>query len=120
MQATDFSVQQVTLTPGTMDYAVAAPQTLSSKNNSMRTGGTSVQQAPPDGSILANENVDVGLSWRMVDDGATVLALFQSEGTTSTINNLFCAGTKQECVDQAATAGLTMPDAILQSDKVIQ
>jgi len=46
--------------------------------------------------------------WRLVYDGTTVMALFESEGETWTINNLFCAETKQECLDYATQNGLSM------------
>ena len=43
--------------------------------------------------------------YRLVHDGKNVLALFESEGVTSTKNRLFC-GTKEECEAQIARLGL--------------
>ena len=45
-------------------------------------------------------------SFRLVHDGVKVLALFESEGTTGTINTLFCATTEQECLDEIERLGL--------------
>lgn len=40
--------------------------------------------------------------WRLVHVGAKVIALFESSGITWTKSNLFCATTKQECLDEIA------------------
>jgi hypothetical protein len=42
---------------------------------------------------------------RLVHDGKNVVALFESEGVTSTKNRLFC-GTKEECEAEIARLGL--------------
>ncbi len=40
--------------------------------------------------------------WRLIHNGAKVIALFESSGLTWTKDNLFCATTKQECLDEIA------------------
>jgi hypothetical protein len=53
-------------------------------------------------------------NWRMVYNAniKQVQALFSSTGITQTINSVFVAASKQECLDQAAKLGLTVPDAL--------
>lgn len=46
------------------------------------------------------------ICFRLVHDGVTVLTLFESTGYTWTRNNLFCATTEKECVDEIAKKGL--------------
>lgn len=47
-----------------------------------------------------------GQSWRLVHDGSTLVALFQSEGITATKNTLFEAATRDECIAEAQRLGL--------------
>ena len=49
--------------------------------------------------------IDTGLCWRLVHDNERVLALFEGDGETSSVNTLF-AGTKQECLDEIARLNL--------------
>ena len=37
-------------------------------------------------------------SWRLIYDNTTVLDLFESEGITTTINNLFTSSNYQDCL----------------------
>jgi len=61
-------------------------------------------------SFLAKTNVDAKKSWRMVYDGKRIRDLFEAEGQTHTIYNLFCAETKQECVIKGEALGMTIPE----------
>lgn len=45
-------------------------------------------------------------SWRLIYTDNTVLDLFESEGVTSTIYNLFVAENKQECLDHISSLNL--------------
>jgi hypothetical protein len=53
-------------------------------------------------------------NWRMVYNASTKIVkdLFASTGATHTINNVFVADTKQACLDQAKSLGLTVPDKL--------
>jgi hypothetical protein len=44
--------------------------------------------------------------WRLVHDGVSVLALFEGEGETWTINNLFCATEEKEIQAEIDRLGL--------------
>lgn len=60
-----------------------------------------------------DEEIEINTSpsidcWRLVHDGTNVTDLFKSGGETWTINNLFCAETKQGCLDYATQNGLSM------------
>lgn len=46
-------------------------------------------------------------SWRLVHDGSTVVALFESEGTTETIHYLFEADTEKECLAEVERLSLS-------------
>jgi len=59
-----------------------------------------------------NTNPSPSLSWRLVHDGATVIALFESEGYTSTIHNLF-VGTEAECRAEVARLNLAFSVEVL-------
>jgi hypothetical protein len=54
--------------------------------------------------------------WRMVwtdaqqTTGDEVTCLLDSTGTTTTQDHLYCATTRQECADYAATLGMYVPD----------
>jgi hypothetical protein len=48
------------------------------------------------------------LSWRLVHDGVNIIAFFEAEGVTSTINQLF-TGTEDECLDEIVRLGLVEP-----------
>ena len=52
----------------------------------------------------ANES-PAKLCYRLVHDGKNVFAKFESDGITSTINNLFC-GTEEEVVEEIKRLGL--------------
>lgn len=39
-------------------------------------------------------------SWRLVHDGIKVITLFEGEGETWAIWNMFCATTEKECLDE--------------------
>lgn len=56
------------------------------------------------------------LSWRLVHDGSNLVALFQSEGITSTKNTLFEAQTKDECIAEAQRLGLSGLDEWIIKD----
>lgn len=55
-------------------------------------------------------------SWRLVHDGSTLLALFQSEGITGTKNTLFEADTRNECIAEAQRLGLAGLDEWIAKD----
>ena len=44
--------------------------------------------------------------WRLVHDGVTILAMFESEGETWTINTLFCATNEAEVLAEISRLGL--------------
>ena len=123
MRATDFSVQQVVLStdqPSLADstLSMVIGGKISTGAGMLHGGGTIIQPkdplaGQPDGSFLANVNVDRGISWRMVYDDSDVLALFESDGYTNTINNLFVADTKDECIAEAVNQGVTISEEIL-------
>ncbi len=92
----------ITVTAGTEQYAKVTVCA-----SALCSGGLTKDQ------IKANSNLNAATSWRMVDDGTTVIALFVSSGYTYTINRLFVGATQDECVVQAKAWGLTIPDAVL-------
>ena len=113
MQAEDYSVAQVTLVAGDLSYAV--PRVAAIANGAIRTGGTVDQPADPN-AFTCNQNVDAGYSWRLVYDGEDTMqasALFESEGITSTVWDLYCGPSKDDCVAFAAQNGINIPDAVL-------
>ena len=57
--------------------------------------------------------IEAGLCWRLAHDGEKVLALFESDGETSSIHTLF-TGTKQDCLDEVESLGLIMPPEIIE------
>lgn len=51
--------------------------------------------------------------WRLVHDTKKVIALFESEGDTMCIHEMFCATTEKECLDEIARLKLEYkPEAI--------
>ena len=68
-----------------------------------------------EGSFLANVNKDEGRSWRMVYTDKEILCCFESTGYTGTVNNLFVAETKQDCIEKAAKLGMEIPQDPRQS-----
>jgi hypothetical protein len=60
------------------------------------------------------------LCWRLVHDGVTVITLFKGIGYTWTRNNLFCATTEKECLDEIAKKGLKYtPEKNISAQKVV-
>ena len=72
----------------------------------------------PVGSFFANVNTDAKKSWRMVYDEAKIYALFESTGYTYTINTLFIAATKEECIARAKKVGLAVPADPIEREPV--
>ena len=64
---------------------------------------------PTTQSVIEGKVVNVcsGQAWRLVHDGKKVLALFDSQGTTRTINALFCATTEAEVQAEITRLNLT-------------
>ena len=90
---------------------ILKPDPATSKYALPEANITTINPTPqrPLGSFLANVNISPQKCWRMPYDARKIYACFESEGFTSTIYNLFCAETQQECIDKAAKLGLTIP-----------
>lgn len=58
------------------------------------------------------------LSWRLVHDGLKVLALFESEGYTETVNSVFESQTRAGCVTEIKRLGLTADNIELTEAEV--
>ena len=106
-QVADYSVVQVQLQsdPGSTSLAIARAN-ISLKSSILN----------PMGSFTCNQNNDPGPSWRMTYDGEdtmTVNGIFFTDGITSTVWDLYCGSSQQDCIDQAAQLGLTIPDGVL-------
>lgn len=70
-------------------------------------------------SIEINESPNVNC-WKLIyDNNDQILAMFESTGYTSTINNLFC-GTEQECKDFIESSGLTPSQQYIDLQKQLQ
>lgn len=57
-----------------------------------------------------------GQSWRLVHDGAKLVAMFESSGITSTKNTIFETATRDECVTEAQRLGLSGLDEWVVKD----
>ena len=96
------TTQSVTLTVSNRAYAVVTVCA-----NALCTGGLGINQ------FKATVNVNPASSWRMVYEGTTATALFQSNGYTYTVYSLYVDTSKDACVAYAKANGITIPDAVL-------
>jgi hypothetical protein len=106
----DYSVVQVQLQADPGSVQLAIPRANIAAKSSIQN---------PIGSFSANQNNDPGPSWRMTYDGEDtmmVTGIFFTDGITSTVWDLYCGPTQQDCIDQAALLGLTIPDGILNGE----
>lgn len=100
----DKTVKQVS-----KDYAnVIQPTAWTTKAEADKMAAS--QATNPAKAVIVKEitaNISLAEScWRLVHDGANVLALFKDEGETWTINTLFCATTEKECQSEIDRLGL--------------
>ena len=103
----DYSVESIEIIS---DNAVPKIQSIQLKQN-LKKGAAAY-------TVTANQNTDSGSSWRLVYDGEETMqavALFLSEGYTTTVYDLYCDESKQACLDWAAANGIEVPDAVLNS-----
>jgi hypothetical protein len=94
--------QPVVLTPGSTAFAVVTVCA-----NALCSGGLTR------GQFKANVNTSTADSWRMVYNGTTATALFESTGYTFTVYSLHVDSSQANCVAFAAANGITIPPEVL-------
>jgi hypothetical protein len=94
--------QPIALTPGSAAFAVV---TICA--NALCAGGLTR------GQFKANVNTSTADSWRMVYNGTTATALFESTGYTYTVYSLYVDSSQANCVAFAAANGITIPPNVL-------
>jgi hypothetical protein len=92
----------VNLKPGSTGHAV-----ITVCASALCTGGI------PSGYFKATVNASPTLSWRLVYEGTTATALFQSNGYTYTVRGLYVGLSQADCVAFAATNAISIPSAVL-------
>lgn len=74
---------------------------------------TKTTSTTAEGKTITVNTSDTTQPWRMVYRDTKVLYCFESTGITSTIDNLFTADTKAECITEATRLNLTGIDTAL-------